>query len=109
MIKCLVRGIHTSITPFIPLPPHSFIQLREIEGRALAVMISVYTARSRLLLLFDFIYMLYLSLTKHFITIYYFELYFGEGNNDITPVDQAGVRILSAKMKKASKTLDLEF
>ncbi len=33
----------------------------------------------------------------------------GEGNNDITPVDQAGVRILSAKMKNASKTLPLEF
>ncbi len=25
----------------------------------------------------------------------------GEGNNDITPVDQAGVRILSAKMKNS--------
>ncbi len=33
----------------------------------------------------------------------------GEGNNEVTPVDQAGVRILSAKMKNASKTLPLEF
>ncbi len=61
----------------------------------------------------------WIPLTKHFITIYYFELYFSltkhymvivqfqmdyycEGNTGIAPVDQAGEVVLSAKMKNGS-------